>query len=170
MDAVNKCGKIRCKKSWESCDDMDKHQEYQNAKAKIWEDVCRKCKYCDSSDNCTACRNCEYKRAIDAIAKVEEYEKIGLSPRKVNETVAENGYLASELVRSELQRINHINLNEKLNFSDTEKKFISLCIYMACKEGFYMLDKDMDEDTVGRSILKKLGFEEKTIDEYMAGY
>lgn len=33
-----------------------------------------------------------------------------------------------------------------------------------------MLDKDMDEDTVGRSILKKLGFAEKTIDEYMAGY
>lgn len=57
-----------------------------------------------------------------------------------------------------------------MEFSDIEKEFISLCIYMACKEGFYMLDKDMDEDTAGRSVLKKLSFDEKTIDEYMAGY
>lgn len=57
-----------------------------------------------------------------------------------------------------------------MEFSGEEREFISLCIYMACKEGFYMLNKDMDEDTIGRSVLKKLGFDEKTIDEYMAGY
>lgn len=57
-----------------------------------------------------------------------------------------------------------------MNFTNEEIYFIEQCIYMASREGFYLLERGFDTESVGRSILKKLNFDEKTIEECMRGY
>lgn len=57
-----------------------------------------------------------------------------------------------------------------MEFSDEEKEFISLCIYMASREGFYLTDDDMDVEELGRVVLTKLGFDKETIEDYMRSY
>ena len=57
-----------------------------------------------------------------------------------------------------------------MEFTEEEIYFIEECVYIASHEGFYCLEKDFDEETVGRSVLKKLGLDDKTIENCMRGY
>ena len=57
-----------------------------------------------------------------------------------------------------------------MEFTEEEIYFIKECVYIASHEGFYCLEKDFDEETVDRSVLKKLGLDDKTIENCMRGY
>lgn len=57
-----------------------------------------------------------------------------------------------------------------MEFTAEEIYFIKGCIYIASKESFYCFEKEFDEETVGRSALKKLGLDDETIENCMRGY
>ena len=82
------------------------------ARDKIWRNVCLKCKHVDKGDNCTACRMCEYRFALKAITKLQEYEKIGLSPRNVSLILAERNQLLFEGAREELKRTELLSIKD----------------------------------------------------------
>ncbi|MDO5547470.1 MAG: hypothetical protein Q4F79_03195 [Eubacteriales bacterium] len=71
----------------------------QKAINKIWENVCLKCKYVERGSKCAACQKCEYNFAIDAIAKVREYDKIGLSPKEVQRVLIDRNYYRVEFMK-----------------------------------------------------------------------
>lgn len=84
----------------------------QKAINAIWKNVCLKCKYVERNFKCTACQDCEYNFAIDAIAKVSEYEKIGLSPKRVREVLADRNCYAIELAKQDLNRMSRMPVCE----------------------------------------------------------
>lgn len=59
-----------------------------------------------------------------------------------------------------------------MELTEYEIDFIKKCIYMASREGFYALnwdESDYDYGGVGKNVLKKLGLDDKTADEYIRG-
>ena len=61
----------------------------------------------------------------------------------------------------------------KVDLNKIEIDFIAQCVYMSAREGFYHLDcSDLhyDHEEVGNNLLKKLGMNEKIINEYMSGF
>lgn len=87
----------------------------QKAINKIWENVCLKCKYVERGSKCAACQECEYNFAIDAIAKVRAYDKIGLSPKEVQRVLIDRNYYRVELMKRCMQDISIPPSHEEKN-------------------------------------------------------
>ncbi len=61
----------------------------------------------------------------------------------------------------------------EVKLNENEVDFITQCIYMAAKEGFYSLDwnkASYNHEEVGQNVLRKLGLDEKTTNDYMSGF
>lgn len=59
----------------------------------------------------------------------------------------------------------------EIKLTEDEANFITECVYMASREGFYSITHNWEKtEEVGHSVLEKLGFDKKTAKEYMDGY
>lgn len=61
----------------------------------------------------------------------------------------------------------------EVELNKNEIDFISQCVFMAAREGFYSLDWNGSEynyEEVGRSVLHKLGLDDKIANDYMNGF
>lgn len=60
----------------------------------------------------------------------------------------------------------------KVELNKNEIDFITQCIYMAAREGFYLLDWNdsrYNYEDIGFNVLKKLGLDDNTANDYMSG-
>lgn len=58
----------------------------------------------------------------------------------------------------------------EIKLTEEEVSFITECVYMASREGFYSIMHNWEKtEKVGHSVLEKLGFDKKTIKEYIEG-
>lgn len=60
----------------------------------------------------------------------------------------------------------------KFELNKNEIDFIVQCIFMVAREGFYALswnNSEYNHEEVGNGLLKKLGLDDKTANDYMDG-